>query len=435
MSSVAETEGRRPRNALADLFLGSLANYAFPVVALVTSPILARVLGPAGRGELAALLTPLAFADAIASVGAPLAASYFISRGVDERAVRRAGVVVVTAAGAVTVLVLLATSGALLADYPELRLVLVLLAPSVLLGGYINLYRGIRTGQQAYGHLNANLWAGALSRLLAILVLAGIGAMTATSVAVASIVTGLLAGLALHRRRRGPAGEPLRLRPFASYAVRGWYGTLSSSITARLDQLLLITVVPAAALGNYAAAVTIAEAPGFVSAVVQRLLLVRSAGGSEADLAGSLRGMRLAVGFNLAVLAGVLALADVVVAVLFGPEFTEAATLLRILVVGTAVWGVSQAATGLLLGAGRPGASSTADVVAGVVTVLGVYPAVLVAGTRGAAVLAVLAYVLSGLVKLVVLRRALGTSWSELLLTRPSDLAHLAGLLRRLVRR
>ena len=108
---------------------------------------------------------------------------------------------------------------------------------------------------------------------------------------------------------------------------------------------------------------------------------------------------------------------------------------MRILVVGTAVWGVSQAATGLLLGAGRPGASSTADVVAGVVTVLGVYPAVLVAGTRGAAVLAVLAYVLSGLVKLVVLRRALGTSWSELLLTRPSDLAHLAGLLRRLVRR
>ena len=61
------------------------------------------MLGPAGRGELAALLTPLAFADAIASVGAPLAASYFISRGVDERAVRRAGVVVVTAAGAVKV--------------------------------------------------------------------------------------------------------------------------------------------------------------------------------------------------------------------------------------------------------------------------------------------------------------------------------------------
>ncbi len=435
MSSVAEAEGRRPRNALADLFLGSLANYAFPVVALATSPILLRVLGPAGRGELAALLTPLAFADAIASVGAPLAASYFISRGHDERAVRRAGFIVVTVAGALTVLVLIATSGRLLADYPALRPVLLLLAPSVLLGGYINLYRGIRTGQQAYGQLNANLWIGALSRLGAILVLLAAGALTATSVAALSIVTGLLSGLALYRARRGPAGKDLALRPFASYSVRGWYGTLSSSITARLDQLLLITLVTPAALGNYATAVTIAEIPGFVSAVVQRLLLVRSSGGPDQDLSGILRGMRLAVAFNLAVAASVLLLADVIVAVFSGGGFTEAPTLLRILIIGTAAWGVSQAATGLLLGAGRPGTSSSADVVAGVVTVAGIYPAVLLAGTRGAAAVAVLAYLLSAVVKVVVVRRALGVSSSQLLLTRPSDLAHLVTLLRRMVRR
>lgn len=433
--SETTTAGGRPRNALRDLLLGSLANYAFPVVALVTSPILARGLGPEGRGALAALLTPLTVADAVAAVGTPLAASYFISAGADERTVRRHGAIIATVAGALAVGSLIALSGPLLHQYPDLRLPFVLLTPTVLLGGYINLFRGIRVGQEAYGHLNANLWAGALSRLVAIVVLAVAGLMTPTTVAALSIVTGLLAGLTLYRKGRATAGEAVAFTPFLSYSMRGWFGTLSSSVTARLDQLLLITMVPAATLGNYSVAVTVAEMPNAVSLVVQRLLLVRSAAGPRRDLDTTLSGMRLATAFNVAIAGVVLLAADLIVRVLFGHAYDEAPALLRILVIGTAAWGISQSATGLLLGVGRPGVSSAADVTSAVVTVGALYPAVSLAGTTGAAVVASLAYTLSAVVKLIVARRALKTTWPALLVVDVADVAMLGQRLRRLVRR
>ena len=433
--SLDQTGGGRPRNALRDLLLGSLANYAFPVAALITSPILARGLGPDGRGALAALLTPLTVADAIAAVGTPLAANYFISAGADERTVRRHGAIIATVAGALAVGLLIAVSGPLLAEYPELRLTFVLLTPTVLLGGYINLFRGIRAGQEAYGQINANLWAGALSRLVAIVALAVAGLMTPTTVAVLSLATGLLSGLALYRRYRARASAGPPFKPFLSYSLRGWFGTLSSSVTARVDQLLLITMVPAAALGNYAVAVTVAEIPNAVSLVVQRLLLVRSAAGASRDLDTTLSGMRLATAFNVVVAGSVFLAADLVVAVLFGSAYQDAPHLLRLLVVGTAAWGISQSATGLLLGVGRPGASSTADVTSAVVTIGAIYPAVALAGTTGAAAVASLAYSLAAVVKLVVVRRALGTTWPALLVVRRSDLQVLGQRVRRLVRR
>ena len=53
-----------------------------PAVALITAPILARALGDSGRGTLASLLQPLTIVDAAIGGGLPLAAAYYVSRGV-----------------------------------------------------------------------------------------------------------------------------------------------------------------------------------------------------------------------------------------------------------------------------------------------------------------------------------------------------------------
>lgn len=413
-----DDENRFASNALRDLLVGSFANYAFPIAALVTSPILARGLGPGGRGALTAVLAPLTVADAVAALGAPLAATFFIGNGRNLEQVRRYGVIIATGAGLVTVLALIGLSGLLLNNYPEMRILFCALAPSVLLGGYINLYRGIRAGSQNYGKLNANLWAGALSRLFVIVLLALLGFMTPTTVAVFSIATGLLAGLTLFKRRSRTTGEALEFRQFASYSIRSWFGILGGSITARIDQILLIALVSPVDLGNYAVAVTLAELPNSVSIVVQRLFLVRNVGDARG---AALRGMRLTTAFNLAVAVSFIAIANPLVRLLFGPKYTSAAGLLSILVLGTAAWGLGQAASGLLFVAERPGVASLADVLAAAVMVATIYPAVLWEGSMGAAIVSSAAYFIGTVIKLVVLFRLIKFRWRDVLLANRSD--------------
>jgi O-antigen/teichoic acid export membrane protein len=71
----AKTEPTEPDHRLARLRLSSVvsrlaaANLAMAAVTVLTAPLQARVLGPAGRGELAAILVPLGLAPVILSIG------------------------------------------------------------------------------------------------------------------------------------------------------------------------------------------------------------------------------------------------------------------------------------------------------------------------------------------------------------------------------
>ncbi|NBP66433.1 MAG: hypothetical protein EBU66_17530, partial [Bacteroidetes bacterium] len=52
-----------------------------PILNFVTAPILARILGPEGRGEFAAIMQPITVGTGIAVFGVPTTITYFIGRG------------------------------------------------------------------------------------------------------------------------------------------------------------------------------------------------------------------------------------------------------------------------------------------------------------------------------------------------------------------
>jgi O-antigen/teichoic acid export membrane protein len=56
---------------LRTLVLSSFAYLVVPLSALMTGPLLARSLGPEGRGLMAALLAPLALANVLFTFGVP----------------------------------------------------------------------------------------------------------------------------------------------------------------------------------------------------------------------------------------------------------------------------------------------------------------------------------------------------------------------------
>jgi O-antigen/teichoic acid export membrane protein len=403
--------------------LGGLASVAFPLSALVTSPLLARGLGPDGRGELAALLTPLTIAEAMAAVGTPLAAAYFVRSGADLRSVRRAGLWIVTVSGVGTALLLVAFAPALLGTYPHLVPTFRWLTLGVVVGAYIELYRGVRSGQEAYGRVNANYWLAALARLTGIVALALLGALTAPRVAVLSIAVGVVAGLTLIRRPGRPAGAPpdgastVSSRRMLRFSLHTWAGVVSGSVGARLDQFFLIGLVTPEVLGIYAVAVTAAQVPMAFFPAVQRLFLNRAA--ASDDAAALTKAARLSATVALLMLLALEPVLPWAVTTVFGDPFAEAAGLAQVLVVGAALWGIGQSLSGLLIGVGRPGHASAADAVGVVLLGLCLIPLQAWLGVTGAALAVVASSAVATLLKAVFLAHGRQTTATALLAPSP----------------
>jgi O-antigen/teichoic acid export membrane protein len=375
---------------------------AFPLSALITSPLLARGLGPDGRGELAALLTPLTVAEAMAAVGTPLAAAYFVRSGKDLRSVRSAGLWIVTLSGFGTGALLFAVAPVLLETYPHLVATFRWLTLGVVVGSYIEFYRGIRSGQEAYGRVNANYWLSALTRMAGVVLLALFGALSAQRVAVLSIAVGVVAGLTLVRRprRTGPRTDQaatISRGRMVRFSLRTWAGVLSGSLGARLDQFLLIGLVTPELLGIYAVAVTAAQVPMAFFPAVQRLFLNRAAASDET--ASLVKAGRLSATVALIVVVTMEPLLPWAVTTVFGRPFEQAAGLAQVLVIGAAFWGVGQSLGGLLIGIGRPGSASSADAVGVVLLGLTLVPLHAWLGISGAAVAVVVSSAVPTLLK------------------------------------
>jgi O-antigen/teichoic acid export membrane protein len=419
--TIPERRLRLPSGARAFLLSG-LASVAFPLSALITSPLLARGLGPDGRGELAALLTPLTVAEAMAAVGTPLAAAYFIRSGADLRSVRSAGLWIVTLSGFATGALLVAFAPLVLGSYPHLVATFRWLTLGVVVGSYIEFYRGVRSGQEAYGQVNANYWLSALARMAGIVVLALLGALTAQRVAVLSIAVGVVAGLTLVRRPRRAApptdgSAPISRGRMVRFSLHTWAGVLSGSLGARLDQFLLIGLVTPELLGIYAVAVTAAQVPMAFFPAVQRLFLNRAAASDETE--SLVKAARLSATVALIVVVALEPLLPWAVTTVFGRPFEQAAGLAQVLVIGAAFWGIGQSLGGLLIGVGRPGSASAADAL-GVVLLGGtLVPLQAWFGISGAAVAVVVSSAVTTLVKAHLLAQGRGPGALSFLVPSP----------------
>src|SRR5262249_34987040 len=102
------------------------------------------------------------------------------------------------------------------------------------------------------------------------------------------------------------AGRPVfRLslaREGVSFGLKSWLGGLAQTANARLDQVLMIPVVPPRQLGLYAVATTISTASGLVTGAVSPPLMTRIASGERWLMTQAVRlTLTLTVALNLVV--------------------------------------------------------------------------------------------------------------------------------------
>lgn len=416
------TRNRRP-------IIGTLgANVALAVLAAGTGVIAARLLGPSGRGELAAIQTWPTFLATLTMLGLPDALVYFIARGEVP-----AGRYVATATSAALVsaisifgvgwllmpVVLAAQDAAVVA---AARWYLLIVPIFALAGMPFHAFRG-----------QANFFSWNLFRLLpplGWLLVLGLGVFMKGPSA-ESLALGYLVVLALlviptlavaARRIQGPFW-PLRsaFGPLLRYGLPNAASGVPQVLNLRLDQMLMAGLLAREQLGLYVAAVAwssaVAPLPAAMGSIVSPRIAAQATSEEQRATAGSY--LRRAV-----VLSGLLSLLTALasplgVRMFFGADFAPAVPAAVVLAVAAGFLGVNFVVEEVLRGLAVPGTILRGEMVGVAVTVISLLIFLPSLGIVGAGLASLFGYAAI----LVFLARKLGRELD----TRPGELLRPTG--------
>lgn len=399
-----------------------------------TDVVIARALGPDGKGAFVILiLTPVALAS-VAGMGLEYALNqhgHARRRGLDglfesTALLALAGVAVVAAVvytGALGLRALvyrgyghlppgmLAASIALLTCEVMFALVAMYAMTSGRPVGY-GWMRIIRRSPVLLAGLSLLVWKPGVSGTsgsIALLVWA----------TVAGIVAASLFGLAIGGFRfRTPADH---LRPVLATAASAYPGRVAERLQSRVDTILLGVVGSAHIVGLYSVAVGLAEALYFVSGSLGSVLFSRGvrAGAEETEHA---RAGRILLPISTVLALAVASAATVLLPLLYGTRFSGSLHLLWLLLPGTVAFSIVHTFTPGMLQLGLARAISVAQASGLALEVAVCVVLIPVLGGFGAALASTSSYLLTLSIMTALYARRLGIPTSSLLVVRSWEL-------------
>jgi O-antigen/teichoic acid export membrane protein len=417
-----------------------VSNVALPLSALLTGPILARALNPTGRGELAAVLAPIALIVLVLNFGVPESLTYHVaSRRIATDAAVRLGLVLGVGCGVLAGLVIAALTPVILASYPHVHGLSYALAATlpVLMG--FGMWRNVAQGAQRFDLPNHERWFGIAMRLPLLAAFALAGSLTVTAAAwfthgTAVVATVMLFPIARGAWRSGRARVARDdVRAILRYGMRTWSGTLGYIMLLRIDQVLIAPLGSARQLGLYAVAAGVADFPAVAFAAVRDVMFATSAERSDPSL--SARATRAVVALLAPVCIAFALLAPLVVPLLFGRSFSDAVPASQLLVLAAVPGGVDVVLGSGLLAAGRPGVRSVVQVSAAALLVVGLFVLVPSHGAVGGATAALVARLFGAALTVVATVRTTSLSPWECFVPRRADARDVIARIRALLRR
>jgi O-antigen/teichoic acid export membrane protein len=389
------------------------------VVGLVTAPILARALGPDGRGLFAAVAVPIGLAPFVAQLGLGAYAARAAARRVHlGTIIGSVGVLLAILAG----IVALATPGIadLLGDGRPvveryLAVGLWLLALPLLGNLLLDILWGIERWRElvVFRTLNHVLY------LAGIVALAVLGELTLEPAILVAILVGPLATLPLLAVVRArPRVDAQVARSALSFGVRAWPGTLAGLANTRLDQVIMVPLAGERQLGLYAVSVTVATLPGMLAGPIGQMIFPRLAATDGRSIARYVRTTMALVAITSMLGA---ALCPLLIPMVFGSAFSGAVRPAWVLLVGAVPLAGIVLLNHGLLAIGRPGLTSIGELVAAGVTVAMLVVLLPPLGAMGAAITSVVAYALSFLVLAERASRALAVRVTAFVVPRRDD--------------
>jgi O-antigen/teichoic acid export membrane protein len=406
-------------------------------IGLLTTYLLARTLGPDGRGAYYLMILLPTTLLTLGQLGIPSALVFMAGRGRSLDGLR-------TAAAALAILLAVATV------VPAIVL-LDLLRSTVLRGTTISgtalalaavpfLFVSMFTsalllGRQALGLVNALSLGQTVASaflLLALVVGAGWGVDGAVSVYLLVGIGGAAAGaLAVFRLARFDRLDPSLVRPVLSYGMRIYPGTLASFFSYRADVFLISIILGTTrAVGLYGVAVSLAELLFYVPDSIATAFFPKIAASTREDANRLVQEVnRMTV--LLTIGAGVALVPAVAIGIVWLlPAFTESIPVIYVLLPGIVSLSVSKVLSGYVSGLGRPTAVGVVAVTSLIINLVANLVLIPMVGIVGAALASAISYTSNACMMVILVRRLTGASPAALLVPRRADIRQLANVLR-----
>jgi O-antigen/teichoic acid export membrane protein len=405
-----------------------------------TAIVLARALGPAGRGELAAALLWPTLIMTLGNLGLGPATTYLAARtsrlgllvGSTLAIVAVDSLALVAIGAAVLPLVLANHEGSVVATG---ELYLLLFVPLSLLAlGMMSILNGLHRFHWFQGL--RMLMMGSILVAVAAVELAGELTVRSAALAYASayLLTAVVSTVVVLRSTPDPvASDRETVRGLLSFGLRSQLSSTMWALNERLDQLVISVFLSSTSLGLYVVAVTLTSLTtlvGFSFALVALPLLARMGGGEERRLtARAIVAATIVVGVLVSI--PILIAEPLIIEILFGDAFLGSVDVGRVLLLAAMVFGLNRVLEAILQAEGRPLAASLGEAIGLAVTVAGLAVLLPLTGIMGAGVTSLLAYLTSAAFLSRRCARALGVPLSRLLVPDRESLMRAGSLLPR----
>jgi O-antigen/teichoic acid export membrane protein len=392
-------------------FLITVANFAALGMALVTAPVVARALGPEGRGETTAALAAFAIVPIVLAVGIPLEIRWQAARGNADAAVRASRDLWLMCIPPAALIALsldhLVFSG-LEQSARWAAFIGVALAPiSMSWASDISLliarghYRGVMVIRliQPVVFLFGALLLWAADALTVTLVLA----LNVLATAITATVSWRLAGVRL-RGARSSYRELLR------GGVKYAGSSIAETASNRLDQVLVLPLLGAFGAGLYSVAVTIGTLPLAVGHALGATYFRSVAASGPEDRTNIVaEGVRATSSLAILVCVGLALLTPPAIGILFGGDFSDAVKPTWIVLVGSVGLTVGYVCSMMLAAQGHGARMTIAQLASLAAAVVLLYCLGPIFGVLGASVASSLSYAVLLAVLLVSLQLPIGT--------------------------
>jgi antigen flippase len=410
-------------------------NLLIAAVAFVSGPLAARLLGPSGRGELAAVQNIYWLAALISLLGLPEGTLFFIARSpVKSGRILSTAASLVAASAPVCMLigyffVPIALKGQSQGTMRIARISLLFIVAS----SWLSLGQFALRGMNKIFEWNISRAVPALGWVLMLMALAffRIASVSAIMVGyigvlVLTIVIGLAMFLPRNRNQRDMRPDLSLAKPLLGYGIPLVCASVPQILNLRLDQLLIASMLPASALGLYVVAVGWSGAITPLLHAIANLLFPKIAGSASPEDSAQTFGRVVRIGSMAAfVLAGLVGAATpALLPLIFGIAFRPSIFAASILVGASAVSGINVILEEGLRGLGNTWAILTSEGVGLIATVISLIYLLPRQGILGAAISSVLGYTVTSIALVLYVLRALRLNWASFLLPRRGDFSY-----------
>ena len=342
------------------------ARLLIQVINAATGIMTARLLLPAGRGELAAMILWSLFLAQLTTLGIPSSLVYFLRSRPDRRGdLITSGIVMAAVLGVITAVIGAVLMPEFLSKYPhwvirdaQWLLVITPICSLTFVG------RAILESHGEFAASNLAQSLSPLATLVALLVLVALHRVTVLGAGLCYIiaifpVVGLLAVRVYPyfdpSARVTKAGCKLLL----SYGVRSYWIDLLGTLSLQVDQVLVVSLLTASDMGLYVVMLSLSRMANVFQNAVTAVLFPKATGQSVErirELTG--RAARVSLTITACATFSIGVIGPTLLRIFYGKDYTSAAGCLRILLLEVTLSGLVFILAQAFMALDRPGTVS-----------------------------------------------------------------------------